>query len=206
MGKYFNYNDYMSNELENNTEINNADFKFPENTPEKPKVELRVDKGRDYQQASERDLSEVRGEIDEIVVNNDRNAEVSEEFKELGIISEKKVEIDGQEYLVRYVTKDFIGLHFGEAYEGTGIAYVRADLPDRVKKFVESHELYHLTDPKFIPGSFISEVRANFYPGMRDPIGLVLTLIATLRDPDRRAYYIQFLKEKLVDRREIRKK
>ena len=191
----------MSNRLEKNPENNNQEFRFPESSHEKPNAELEVNEAKQYQRNPEGDLSEARRVIEALVINKDGSIEVPEGLKELGVISEKKVIANGQEYLIRYVTKEFIGIGFGEAHARTGVADVREDLPERVRRFVESHELYHLTDPKFIPGDLMSEVRANFYPGIKDPVGLALTLIATLRDPDRRAYYKQFLKKKLMDRR-----
>ena len=48
-----------------------------------------------------------------------------------------------------------------------------------VKRFVKAHELYHFQDAK-PHGWFIREFRASFFPGLKDPGGLLATIIASL--------------------------
>ena len=47
---------------------------------------------------------------------------------------------------VVYQTRDHLYPRFGLALTERQQVYVREDLPERVKRFVISHELYHLVD------------------------------------------------------------
>jgi len=98
------------------------------------------------------------------------------------------VRSDGKEYYVRYAPAEEMGPYFG--YAGYNWAVVRKDLPARIKKFVRAHELYHCKDTKKWGGEVGREIRANLYPGLKDPIGLAATIFATLRDKERRKMYL----------------
>jgi hypothetical protein len=76
---------------------------------------------------------------------------------------------------------------FGCTYKGE--VYVRADLSPRVRRFVISHEVYHLQDQQLWLGWLGGELRANFVPGMKDPIGLLLTIRASLTRERLGAYW-----------------
>ena len=101
--------------------------------------------------------------------------------------------IDAQPYFVQYVPKEEIWPAFG--YAGGNTAVVREDLPPLVKRFVTAHELYHLSDKIKFGGWVGSEIRANLIPGLKDPIGLTATILATITNTDRIKFYIKRIKE-----------
>lgn len=80
-----------------------------------------------------------------------------------------------------------MGNFFGYSLQNT--AFIRADLPMRVRKFVIKHEFHHLQDKRSWLGWIGSEVRANVVCGVRDPIGLLLTITASLRPYRLRTYW-----------------
>ena len=94
---------------------------------------------------------------------------------------------------VVYILKEKIYPAFGYASGDT--AYVREDLSPRVKRFVEAHELYHCRDKATWWGWFGREIRANLVPGMKDPVGLLATLLATISSLDRLIFYLKRIKE-----------
>lgn len=104
------------------------------------------------------------------------------------------VTVRGQRYTVEYVPKEEIYPAFG--YGGGDKAVVRQDLPPRVKNFVKAHELYHCRDQATWGGWLGREFRANLIPGLKDPIGLLATVWATVSDIDRMKFYLNRLKEK----------
>ena len=83
---------------------------------------------------------------------------------------------------------------FGFANPGNQVAFVRDDLPKRVKEFVEEHELYHLKDPIKDYWAW-RELRANLVPGFKDPIGLILTIYKTISDRERIKFYLNRIKK-----------
>ncbi|KUK79667.1 MAG: hypothetical protein XD95_0206 [Microgenomates bacterium 39_7] len=101
--------------------------------------------------------------------------------------------VDGQPYFVEFVSKEKICPAFG--YSSGSTAVVREDLPPRVKRFIEQHELFHCRDTSNLGGWIGSEIRANIVPGIKDPIGLLSTIWATITDVDRIKFYIQRLRE-----------
>ncbi len=105
-------------------------------------------------------------------------------------IRTEDVERDGQHYRVRYMPRSELGSAFGMAYFGTNQCDVREDLPPRVRVFVKEHELYHLRDPHQWGGWIGREIRANVVPGLKDPLGLLATVAASL-SPQRIAFYLQ---------------
>ena len=76
---------------------------------------------------------------------------------------------------------------FGCAYKQE--VYVRADLSIRIKRFVISHEIYHLNDKHAWLGWLGGEIRANLVAGMKDPVGLLLTIKASLTAERLAAYW-----------------
>ena len=105
----------------------------------------------------------------------------------------KIVTIADKQYHVIYVPKIKIYPAFGNSYEN--VATVREDLPPRIRNFVEAHELYHCIDTATWGGWIGREVRANFFPGLKDPIGLFATIFATIFNLDRIRLYIRRTKE-----------
>jgi len=88
---------------------------------------------------------------------------------------------------VRYISKKKLYPSFGAADIDKQIAYVREDIPESIKTFVKTHELYHLKDKtKFW---LFREIKANLYAGFFHPIGLLFTIIASLH-PDRLRFYL----------------
>jgi hypothetical protein len=83
---------------------------------------------------------------------------------------------------IQYVPKDKLQPRFGQAFTNHGI--VRNDLQARVKRHVALHERVHVKYGK-------GEIFTNFVSGFRDPIGFSATALATIKDPQRREYYLQ---------------
>jgi hypothetical protein len=107
------------------------------------------------------------------------------------LISQNPIEIEiinGEKYYVEYVPKDAIYPRFG--YNEGNKAVVRQDLPPRVKKFVKAHELYHCRDKSNFGGQIGKEIRANIIPGIKDPIGLAVSVWKTITNIDRIKLYL----------------
>ncbi|MFA6392500.1 MAG: hypothetical protein WCW54_00220 [Candidatus Paceibacterota bacterium] len=106
----------------------------------------------------------------------------------------KEYTYKGQKFKIYFVSKDKLGIAFGRAYlknEGEkSYGEVREDLNPVIKKFVIEHELYHLTDKSRCMGIFGMELRANIIPGLKNPIGLFMTILATLFSLDRIKFYL----------------
>jgi hypothetical protein len=79
---------------------------------------------------------------------------------------------------INYVNKDTLGRAFGFT-DGERI-FVREDLPEAISNFVAEHEAQHIRDAKRGDNWILSELRANFFPGIKDPIGLVQTVLGSL--------------------------
>lgn len=92
---------------------------------------------------------------------------------------------------IQYVDKSVLGRAFG-LYSGDTIL-VRNDLPQAVQRFVAAHEEYHSTDKNLGRAHWItSEVKANLFPGIKDPAGLVKTIFASL-SRERLGFYAEGL-------------
>ena len=89
---------------------------------------------------------------------------------------------------IKYLSKQKLYPAFGDSDVKKQIAFVRKDLPKLVKIFVRDHELYHLKDNS--KNWFWAEVKANFYSGIRHPIGFLMTIILSLQ-PYRIKFYVQ---------------
>ena len=89
---------------------------------------------------------------------------------------------------VIYQTRENLYPRFGLALLGKGQVYVRKDLPECVKRFVISHELYHLGDKA--QWWIWMEVKATIHAAMRHPIGFVACVSMSLA-PHRLRYYWQ---------------
>jgi len=96
---------------------------------------------------------------------------------------------------IKYVKKKEIFPAFGLAYFETKIIYIRDDLPKIAKKFVLAHELYHIKDYENLKSKnkeykvVLGELKANFFPFLKDPIGGIFTLFLSL-NPSRIKFYI----------------
>lgn len=110
---------------------------------------------------------------------------------------EKFTEYDykGKKYKVFFVERSKLAPCFGKAYS-IGYALVREDLSPAIKRFVISHELYHLGDTHTWWGVFGRELRANLIPGFKDPIGLFATVWATISSRERMELYLDRVKKK----------
>lgn len=85
-----------------------------------------------------------------------------------------------------YQRKEELFPKFGCAVGDKKTAYVREDLPLRVKDFVVHHELYHLRDKS--TGWIWREIKANAYGASHQPIGFLLCVFLSLQ-PHRLRYY-----------------
>jgi hypothetical protein len=104
------------------------------------------------------------------------------------------VVIRNQKIVVEFVSKESIYPAFG--YGGGNEVAVREDLSPRVKRFVKSHELYHCIDKAEWGGWIGREIRANIIPGLKDPIGLMATVWASISDIDRIKFYLKRIQNK----------
>lgn len=100
--------------------------------------------------------------------------------------------VGGKSIVVEYVSKKTIYPAFG--YAGGSNVVIREDLSPRVKKFVRAHEVYHCIDEASWGGWIGREIRANIVPGLKDPVGLVETIWATISDIDRIKLYLKRIK------------
>ena len=89
---------------------------------------------------------------------------------------------------VIYHTREDLYLRFGLALPNKEEVYVREDLPRCVKRFVISHELYHLRDKA--QWWVRREVKATVHATMRHPIGFIACVLMSLV-PYRLKYYGQ---------------
>lgn len=89
---------------------------------------------------------------------------------------------------VVFVPREVLAPAFGRAVYRERTAYVREDLPPRVKRFTVAHELYHLRDRRRWGGAFGRELRANLVPALRDPLGLLACMWANC-NRERIAFY-----------------
>jgi hypothetical protein len=89
---------------------------------------------------------------------------------------------------VIYQTRENLYPRFGLALLGKRQVYVRKDLPECVKRFVISHELYHLRDKA--QWWIWMEVKATIHAAMRHPTGFVACVSMSLA-PNRLRYYWQ---------------
>lgn len=117
-------------------------------------------------------------------------------------ITVEKHNIAGIEYEVIFVPKEFLPHPdvWGCAYwdcNGPKVAHVLNTLTGATRRFVVQHELYHLRDPFTWGGRFGSEFRANFIPGISDPIGLITVIWKTLLIPERRKFYRDLIQGKI---------
>lgn len=162
----------------------------------------------EYQAERTERLAELKAELEqspseeaEIAASPDRLLEEGDGHERMEVLREEIATHHGVDYPVRFVGKESLFPAFGLAVRGgkdkEDVAYVREDLPPRVKAFVRSHELYHLGDEKMTGTSswLMDEFRANFYPGIKDPTGLLLTVIQTLRQEGRLNTYKQLLRK-----------
>ena len=151
-----------------------------------------------FQQQQKRMLAEVRniGGLRRklALMGLQRPVEISNE----PILNEDRIiKVAGQDVKVYYLSKEELnkqrlGAAFGFAHQDilSPFVYVRQDLPERVKKFVLHHELYHIRDTRH-DHWILREIRANLIPGLKDPLGLLATIVMTLGSKDRLRFYWQ---------------
>ena len=89
---------------------------------------------------------------------------------------------------VIYQTREDLYPRFGLALPVKNLVYVREDLPDRVKRFVISHELYYLGDKA--QWSVWGEIKVTVHAAIRHPIGFTACVLMSLA-PYRLRYYGQ---------------
>lgn len=95
--------------------------------------------------------------------------------------------------IINFVVRSEISPYFGYANPSQNTVWVRADLPDRVKDFVLSHELYHLTDPT--TNVLLRELKANFFALKEHTIGGIWCFLLTVINKDRwLLYFYRFTK------------
>lgn len=83
-----------------------------------------------------------------------------------------------QGYEVRYMKSDAMDSFFGYAFDNK--IFVQGKLSERVQEFVISHEQYHLTDKHRWWGWAGAELRANAVCALRNPIGFLATVRASM--------------------------
>jgi hypothetical protein len=79
---------------------------------------------------------------------------------------------------VVYTSKEELYPLFGKAIPQAQVAYVRKDLPHRLKEFVKEHELYHLGDKAAC--WYWREIKANTFGALKHPLGFALCLLLSL--------------------------
>ena len=89
---------------------------------------------------------------------------------------------------VIFQTRDDLYPRFGLALPDIQQVYVREDVPGCVKRFVISHELYHLKDKA--QWWVWREVKATAHAAIRHPRGFVACVLLSLA-PYRLRYYVQ---------------
>jgi len=93
---------------------------------------------------------------------------------------------------VIYRTRNDLHPRFGLALPDKGQVNVREDLPGCVKRFVTTHELYHLKDKA--QWWLWREVKANLHAAIRHPVGFVACVAMSLA-PYRLRYYGQRIRK-----------
>lgn len=79
---------------------------------------------------------------------------------------------------IRYMNSDVMGEYFGYALNDK--IFVRYMLSERVQAFVISHEKHHLVDRYKWLGWFGAELRANTICGLKNPVGFLATVKASM--------------------------
>jgi hypothetical protein len=95
---------------------------------------------------------------------------------------------------VIYETIEDLHPRFGLALPDEQQVYVREDLPRCVKRFVTTHELYHLRDKA--QWWVWREIKATAHAAMRHPIGFIACVFMSLA-PYRLRYYGQKIRGKV---------
>jgi len=93
-------------------------------------------------------------------------------------------------FTTTYTSKGYLYPKFGTANSGTRTVCVRSDLPESVKNFILSHEIYHLDDPARF--WIWREIKANIHAARKHPIGFLRCAWLSMA-PYRIAFYIRRL-------------
>jgi len=100
---------------------------------------------------------------------------------------------ENRKVLVVFLKKEQLAPFFGKAIgnikDKTCFVVVREDLHPFIERFVIEHELYHLRDEKKWLGVLGREIRANVVPAFYNPIGFLVTILATLTSKERIRLY-----------------
>lgn len=106
------------------------------------------------------------------------------------LISEKPLSVINRvEYRIVYIQPKIMDVNNSFGYFiGTDI-FVHAGLPEKVQQFVIKHEVYHLKDKHLWWGWVGRELRANAVCGVKDPLGLLATITASLNRNRINAYW-----------------
>lgn len=132
----------------------------------------------------ESSVSRESSETLEVSSNEEPNPE-----NNIGIPVDERINIDGREYTVSYVSEEDMPGLLGFVFDGNTIL-IRSDIPHAVQRFVKAHELGHIKDKHLGKGGWImDEVRATIGPGLRDPIGLLSTLLTILKKGKLKFYW-----------------
>lgn len=171
-------------------------FKFPNETRDSVRSEggLSVEEIKWLTTAENREVETLRQRLSDFDKNSPLDVyNLNRAYVDgLSIPDVEKITYKGSSYYVREVPGSKLYPGFGVA--GAGWAEVSQDLSPRVKRFVKAHEVYHLYDPHNWGGEFGQELRANFFPALRDPVGFLATAYETIKDPARRKYYFDRLR------------
>ena len=71
--------------------------------------------------------------------------------------------------MIKFVQKSKLYPAFGRAYPGHDLIEIRSDLPKITRKFLISHESFHLRDKA--KNWIWREIKANVYAGFLHPVG-----------------------------------
>lgn len=100
-------------------------------------------------------------------------------------------------FYIAYLSKDALVPFFGLAIYGTNYCLVAHELPMQAKKFVEAHEMYHLTDKHYdTSGVAAREFRATLWAARQEPRGFLQCTILSITNISRIHLYLDRLLHK----------
>ncbi len=101
---------------------------------------------------------------------------------------------------IYYVSKSRLYPAFAYATENPSIIRIRKDLPKSVKRFLLSHETYHIQDWQRLAKKkkeynwILGEIRANTYGTFKHPLGALICAIMSLQ-PYRIKFYFDRIRQ-----------
>jgi len=99
---------------------------------------------------------------------------------------------------IKYVSKKKLYPAFGQAILKANTIYIRKDLPKIVQKYLYWHETFHIRDGKRLKKKgknehwVCSEIKANIYGFLKQPLGATITLLMSLTPSRLKLYYRRF--------------